>query len=253
MQKAVWLISTCKLDSQQRLSILTNKSRVFSPHSENGSILHKATACICFLQSTVIFKVKLFWSSRTLFEVGFWLSLLLYNQTEREGEESSASLKKILGFKRFPVFWPAVRVCSSQRTDNAQNYSTEQHVLHLSKFSLASLIARAHTTPPVEKVVRGSSWRQEDAVKCLSGFPWLSKAEWKTVELENWIISQLALKDWQERACQKLESSLQVWALGPLPLGAMALFGSHLWLAPQQFLDRIWSNLLITFINPCSS
>lgn len=77
----------------------------------------------------------------------------------------------------FPVFWPAVRVHSSKRTDKAQNYSIEQHVLRLSKISLALLSAKGHTTPSVEKVVGGSNQRQEDKLKCLSGFPWHSKAE----------------------------------------------------------------------------
>lgn len=62
----------------------------------------------------------------------------------------------------FPVFWPAVKVHSSQRTDKAQNYSTQQHVLYFSKISSALLGAKAHTTP---SVVGGSNQRQEDKNK----------------------------------------------------------------------------------------
>lgn len=68
-----WLVAVNSF-SQHWLSILTNKSRVSHTPSENGHILHEATVHIYFLQSTVIFKVKLFWSSRTRFFWGRFLS-----------------------------------------------------------------------------------------------------------------------------------------------------------------------------------
>lgn len=68
-----WLVAVNSF-SQHWLSILTNKSGVSHTPSENGYILHEATVHIYFLQSTVIFKVKLFWSSRTRFFWGRFLS-----------------------------------------------------------------------------------------------------------------------------------------------------------------------------------
>lgn len=91
-----WLVAV-KSFSQHWLSILTNKSRVSLAPSENGHILHEATVHIYFLQSTVIFEVKLFWrTGQGFFEVGSWLSLLLYNLIERKREKSSTSKKKSL-------------------------------------------------------------------------------------------------------------------------------------------------------------
>lgn len=69
----------------------------------------------------------------------FHFCYIIKLKEERKVQLLLKKKKKILGFKHFPVFRPAVRVCSPQGTDNAQNYSTKQHVLHLSTFSLAPL------------------------------------------------------------------------------------------------------------------
>lgn len=126
---------------------------------------------IYFLQSKTILK-----SRTSCFEGGSWLSLLLYNLTERKREKSSTSFKKSLVLCTF--------LFSGQKWEFIPHKGLARLKITSAcpAFFKNFISAKAHPTPSVQKVVGGSRQRQEEQRKCPSGFPWHSEAEWKPVE-----------------------------------------------------------------------
>lgn len=118
----------------------------------------------------------------TVLEVDSQVSLLVHNQTEREREESSASL--ISSFERFLVFHLAATVRSQQSSEKC---SKMQHrAVYPIPFRI-SISSNKSLVGPIQPLFWKMWWeagtdKQEGTTKCLSGFPWHTKADWKTLE-----------------------------------------------------------------------